>query len=100
MAGAQILFPIEPDEFWRQMKSLVEEVINQKINSKSASVLAGKLTDKSLLKMTEVCELFQVTKPTIYQWVKQGKMKSIKIQARRYFLLQNIEELIKTMSTD
>jgi excisionase family DNA binding protein len=50
---------------------------------------------KKLLKTKEVCELFQVSKPTIYEWLKQGKLKSIKIGSRRYFLWQDIEELIQ-----
>ena len=50
---------------------------------------------KKLLKAKEVCELFQVSKPTIYEWLKQGKLKSIKIESRRYFLWQDIEELIQ-----
>ena len=43
---------------------------------------SGKPADKSLLKITALCEIFQVTKPTLYEWVKQGKLKSTKIQSR------------------
>lgn len=100
MAGAHMLFPIEPEEFWRQMRTLIEEILERKINSKPTSVLSGELKDKSLLKMTDICKLFEITKPTVYDWVKQGKLKSIKIQSRRYFLIKDIEHLIKSTPTN
>jgi excisionase family DNA binding protein len=44
--------------------------------------------------MSEVCVLFHVTKPTIYDWVKHGKLKPFKIRSRVYFLWQDIEALL------
>ncbi|MEJ7677949.1 MAG: helix-turn-helix domain-containing protein [Segetibacter sp.] len=44
------------------------------------------LTNKPLYKIAEVCALFHVTKPTIYDWVKHGKLKPYKIRSRVYFL--------------
>ena len=100
MENVQMLFPIEPAEFWSRLKTIIEEVVDQKNSSisKQTSVLDPPL--KKLLKAKEVCELFQVSKPTIYEWLKQGKLKSIKIESRRYFLWQDIEELIQTSNTN
>lgn len=95
MENVQMLFPMEPAEFWHYLKTIIEEVMEQKISSISKQTLAENPAQKKLLKAKEVCELFQVSKPTIYEWLKQGKLKSIKIESRRYFLWQDIEELIK-----
>jgi excisionase family DNA binding protein len=95
MENVQMLFPMEPVEFWSHLKTIIEEVVDQKNSpiSKQTSVQDPPL--KKLLKAKEVCELFQVSKPTIYEWLKQGKLKSIKIESRRYFLWEDIEDLIQ-----
>ena len=53
------------------------------------------LTYKPLYKMEELCELFKVTKPTIYDWIKRGQLKPHKIRSRVYFLWEQVEKLIK-----
>ncbi|MEP6677185.1 MAG: helix-turn-helix domain-containing protein [Ferruginibacter sp.] len=95
MENVQMVFPMEPKEFWSHLKTVIEEVLNQKNDSilKQTSVQNPPL--KKLLKVKEVCELFHVSKPTIYDWLKQGNLKSIKIESRRYFLWEDIEELIQ-----
>lgn len=44
--------------------------------------------------MAEVCQLFHVSKPTIYDWVRLGKLKPYKIRSRVYFLWQDISVLL------
>ena len=65
MENVQMLFPMEPNEFWSHLKTVIEEVVNQKDDSilKQISVQATPL--KKLLKVKEVCELFHLSKPTI-----------------------------------
>ncbi|MBN8837665.1 MAG: helix-turn-helix domain-containing protein [Sphingobacteriia bacterium] len=43
----------------------------------------------------EVCSLFQITKPTLYDWIKKGKLKPIHVSSRPYFLLKDIQELLQ-----
>jgi len=95
MENVQMLFPIEPKEFWRRLKAIVEEAVEQK-GKNDPSIISDKRADRPLLKATDLCDIFKVSKPTIYDWLKQGKLKSIKIESRRYFLWQDIEELIKS----
>lgn len=95
MENVQMLLPIEPAKFWSQLKTIVEEVIEQKNVTSSSSQFGQKYSDQPLLKVSEVCQIFKVSKPTVYDWLKQGKLKSIKIESRRYFRWQDIEELIK-----
>ena len=94
MENVQMLLPIDPAKFWSQLKIIVEEAIEQK-KTASTSSFGQKYSSQPLLKVSEVCQIFKVSKPTIYDWLKQGKLKSIKIESRRYFRWQDIDELIK-----
>ena len=38
--------------------------------------------------------MFQVTKPTIYDWIRHGKLKPFKVRSRVYFLWQDIQKLL------
>lgn len=95
MENVQMLLPIDPVKCWSQLKTIAEEVIEQKNAASSSSSFGQKYSNQPLLKVSEVCKIFKVSKPTIYDWLKQGKLKSIKIESRRYFRWQDIEELIK-----
>ena len=41
----------------------------------AATYKVAGLTYKPLYKMDEVCEIFAITPPTIYDWIKHGKLK-------------------------
>ena len=92
-----ILFPYEPGEYWQQIRQIIREEVNsiekQKPVPTTAFTTAG-LTYKPLYKIAEVCALFHVTKPTIYDWIKHGKLKPYKIRSRVYFLWQDIQQLL------
>ena len=91
-----MLFPMSSVEFWKQMKSIMEEVVEQKLNASIRKELPpSHLPEKALLKATEVCAIFQVSKPTLYEWMKQDKLKSFKIKSRRYFTRADIEAVIR-----
>lgn len=96
MEHVQMLLPIEPKEFWSRLKSIVEEVVQES----RKELPADKHTERPLLKAVEVCQIFKVLKPTIYDWLKQGKIKSVKIQSRRYFHWKDVEELIQQSKVD
>ena len=32
MAEVPMLFPMDPDKFWKQIKATIEDVVNEKIN--------------------------------------------------------------------
>lgn len=96
MQETPMLFPVSPTEFWKQMKTMMEEVVEQKFNASIRRDLPpSHLPEKALLKATEVCKIFQVSKPTLYEWMKQDKLKSFKIKSRRYFTRADIEAVIK-----
>ena len=96
MQETPMLFPMSSVEFWKQMKSIMEEVVEQKLNASIRKELPpSHLPEKALLKATEVCAIFQVSKPTLYEWMKQDKLKSFKIKSRRYFTRADIEAVIR-----
>ena len=93
MQQTQVLFQMETSEFFRQMRRMIEDALGQKESKRLDSNTDSSV--KSFLKVKDVCELFQVSKPTLYQWMNDGKIKSVKIQSRRYFLWKDINELIQ-----
>jgi excisionase family DNA binding protein len=91
-----ILFPYDPDHFWQSIRQIVREEVSsvEKQRPVSSTYETPGLTYKPLYKIAEVCSLFHVTKPTIYDWVRHGKLKPFKIRSRVYFLWQDIERLM------
>jgi excisionase family DNA binding protein len=92
-----ILFPYQPEEYWRQIRQIIREEVNNREKQKVVPAMYDTpgLTYKPLYKIAEVCTLFQITKPTIYDWVKHGKLKPYKIRSRVYFLWQDIQQLLQ-----
>jgi excisionase family DNA binding protein len=91
-----ILFPYNPEQFWQMIRQIIREEVSQTNQEKSISASSQTIgmLSKPLYKMTEVCALFHVTKPTIYEWVKHGKLKPYKIRSRVYFLEQDVKQLL------
>lgn len=81
-------------EFWDKMQRVVEKVVEAKLTTATAST-PTLIPEKALLKASEVCTIFQISKPTLYEWLKQNKIASFKIQSRRYFARTDIEAIIR-----
>lgn len=93
-----MLFPFDPDEFWTQIRQIIrEEVVKTQKDKPAASSLMTTpgLTQKPLYKISEICCLFNVSRPTIYDWVKHGKLRRVKIRSRVYFLGTDIQQLLQ-----
>jgi excisionase family DNA binding protein len=101
MAGnsaVPILIPFEPEEFWSQIRLIIREEVarNQQKKPLIENMMETPgLTEKPLFKMDEICSLFKVTKPTIYDWIKHGKLRQVKIRSRVYFLGSEIRQLMQ-----
>ena len=97
-SSVPMLFPIDPEEFWNKIRLIIrEEVTNlekKNISTNTSEFETPGLTYKPLYKIAEVCKMFQVTRPTIYDWIKNGKLQPYKIQSRVYFLWNDIQRLI------
>ena len=95
MQETPMLFPITPSEFWKQIRITIDEVITEKLNHQLPQQTNTHLPEKALLKAADVCHIFQVSRPTLYEWLKQNKLKSFKIKSRRYFSRTDIEAVIR-----
>lgn len=66
MEEIPMLFPVNPKEFWKQIKLLMEEVVEQKLTAAGEKKSPrSQLPEKTLLKATEVCAIFQVSNPPL-----------------------------------
>jgi excisionase family DNA binding protein len=95
-----ILIPFETEEFWAQIRLIIREEVsrNQKEQPVFASIMETPgLIEKPLFKMQEICSLFKVTKPTIYDWIKHGKLKRIK-KVEGIFFRQRYQAVDASMS--
>lgn len=95
-----ILFPYDPAEYWEKLRAIIKEEIKlcEKSHSAEVSYQISGLTYKPLFKMAEVCSIFKITRPTVYEWIKHGKLKPFKIRSRVYFLWNDIQKLINNQS--
>lgn len=93
---APILFPYEPELFWKEIRKIIQEELSalNALDTKNISAAPG-LQYKPLYKIEELCSIFSVTKPTIYEWIRLGTLRPFKIHSRVYFLWEDIEQLIK-----
>ena len=98
-SAVPILIPVEPEAFWAKIRGIIREEVQRSTANQTAGVpimeTAG-LTEKPLYNMQEVCSLFRITKPTIYEWIKHGKLRRVKIRSRVYFLGSEIKQLMQT----
>lgn len=97
MQPTPMLFPYEPEKFWQSIRQIIREEVTQleKQRPESLSYQTSGMTYKPLYKIAEVCALFNVTKPTIYDWIRHGKLKPFKIRSWVFFLWQDIQQLIQ-----
>ncbi len=68
MQETPMFFPTSPNDFWKQIKASVEEVVSEKLNQTFLQPPINHLPEKAFLKIDYVCAVFQVSKPTIYDW--------------------------------
>ncbi|MDI3321983.1 helix-turn-helix domain-containing protein [Pinibacter soli] len=92
-----MLFPYQPEQFWQSLRQIIREEVAKADKERSATVTfeTPGLTYKPLFKIAEICELFHITKPTIYDWVRHGKLRPFKIRSRVFFLWQDIQDLLQ-----
>ena len=95
-ALAPMLFPCEPGEFLESIRQIVREETakSEELKPSPESYSTPGMATKPLYKIAEVCAMFQVTKPTIYDWIKHGKLKPFKVRSRVFFLWQDIQKLL------
>jgi predicted site-specific integrase-resolvase len=51
--------------------------------------------DQTLYKIKDLCRIFSVSKPTIYEWMRVGKLKPRRIKRRVFFLECDVKMLLE-----
>ncbi|MCS3801002.1 helix-turn-helix domain-containing protein [Niastella sp. OAS944] len=96
-ANTPVLIPMEQEEFWGQIRLIIREELAKlqkgQVKTTTAIDVPG-LTYKPLYKMREVCQLFGVTRQTIYDWIEHGKLKPYRMRSRVYFLHNDIIKIL------
>lgn len=90
-----LLIPYEPAEFWDKMRMIVrEEIFSGVKRQKASSAMATPgLTEKPLYKIVEICAIFNVSRTTVHEWVKSGKLRKVKVRSRVYFLADDVRKI-------
>lgn len=91
-----ILFPYSPEDLWEKIRELLRSELQRmqaRKNPETNYHVEG-MTQKPIYKAQEVCSMFQITRQTLHEWVKEGILKPYKIRSRVYFLWSDIEKLI------
>ncbi|MEJ7674918.1 MAG: hypothetical protein WKF59_20020 [Chitinophagaceae bacterium] len=71
MQETPMLFPITPTEFWKQIRTTIDEVVAERLSQQTSLQTNPHLPEKAFVKATDVCKIFQVSRPTLYEWMKQ-----------------------------
>lgn len=81
---------MEQEVFWEKLRKIVREEIAFGLRTYSAV----KKTEKAYT-IAEFCARFQISKPTLYEWIKAGKITPIRIGRRVFFSKKDVEELLE-----
>jgi excisionase family DNA binding protein len=96
---APILIPLDEEQFWIKIRQIIREEVQQATvqvsTDKHTNFETPGLTYKPLFKLSELCDLLQVSRATIYVWIKCNKLKPYKIRSRVYFLWDDVQKLLK-----
>jgi excisionase family DNA binding protein len=90
-----MLMPYDPDEFWDRMRKIIREEIAKLKGQNSPLMQTPGLTEKPLYKIDEICQLFKVSRTTVHDWMKCGKLRKVKVRSRVFFLGSEIQRLLK-----
>lgn len=93
-----ILVPMDLEAFWGGIRIIIKEEIG-KLNAYTPTnnkyqTPAG-LVEKPLYRIAEICDLFQITRPTLYEWIKDGRLTPRKIRSKVFFLAPDVNRLLK-----
>lgn len=80
---------MEQEVFWEKLRKIVREEIAFGLRTFSMT----RKVDKAYT-IAEFCERFHISKPTLYEWIKAGKITPVKIGRRVFFNKKDVEELL------
>lgn len=93
-----VVIVLEQDQLLEKIREVVRaelSAIPRRMYEKAVYEVPG-MVQKPLYKAHEVTEMFQISRQTLHQWVKEGILKPYKIKSRLFFLAADLEKLIST----
>jgi predicted DNA-binding transcriptional regulator AlpA len=91
-----LLFTCDPEVFWKEVRQIIRE--ETKGSGKYIPTDSGDeipMGSQSLYKIKDLCRIFSVSKPTIYEWIRLGKLTPRKINRRVFFLEKDLKDLLE-----
>ncbi len=79
---------MEQEVFWEKIRQIVREEI-----VRHAAVSISVQQEKAFT-IREFCNRFQISKPTLYEWIKMGKISPVRIGRRVFFKKSDVEALM------
>lgn len=92
LQATPMLFPYPPSHFWVELRKVVQEEVKRLVVEEMES---RKNASKMLYKVKDLCDLFQVSKPTIYEWIREGRLQPFRIGSRVFFRGEEVEGMAK-----
>ncbi|HXB07931.1 MAG TPA: hypothetical protein VNW04_12460 [Puia sp.] len=93
-----VLMLYDPEEFWEQVRATVREEIAQARIQTTALPLAlekAGLPIKPAYTLNEIRQLFQLTKPVLNNWIRQGLLKPVPLGRQAYLLYSDLLPLFQ-----
>ena len=79
---------MDQEVFWEKMRQIVREEV-----ARHAAIPVPVQQEKAYT-IREFCNRFQISKPTLYEWIKMGKISPVKIGRRVFFKKSDVEALM------
>jgi hypothetical protein len=83
------LFSLTVGEFKELLKNSINEYLEEIPKSKSYN-------DDQLIKIGELCKTLNVSRVSVFNWIKNGKIKSYHLNSRLYFKMKDIEAALNS----
>lgn len=80
---------MEQEVFWNTMRKIIREEIAFALRTFCTAQKVEKAYS-----IAEFCERFRISKPTLYEWIKAGRITPVKIGRRVFFKSKDVEELL------
>ena len=91
---AFVFTPYSEEELEAKVKTWFREVVKE-IEERQEAIPESSLDEKPMT-ISEVCQFFGKSRPTIYDWMKKGILKYYKVSSRTYFLRKDLFEALKS----
>jgi excisionase family DNA binding protein len=88
------LYSLTVGEFKELLGDLTSFKLDESIAQKTKKV------DDQLIKIAKLCEILKVSRVTVFNWIKNGKIKAYHLNSRLYFKMKDVEDALNSRRKD